>query len=719
MPKQGSRAEVNTFVKGLITEASPLNFPPNASFDEVNFELYRDGTRGRRMGMDKYSSSFVSSASLTSFVDQTATNTFVWSGVNEDYSKEFLVVQTGTELKFFDLSVSPTPTTPIGAITISGDKSRRFSFATVRGHLVVANGAKSVYSIDYKDGTFNYTPIDLLVRDVWGVEESDASLEADEAIQPTSLSNAHRYNLQNQSWGIPRKNSAGDLYDPAEIYNTDLGKYPSNKETVWIGLQYQPVTGGADPYERIFTNMYVDRRGADSVATKGYYIISLLSRGTSRATASANNVSKYPEMSLCTGFPQDYHTNGPTVVSEYAGRIFYAGFSGDALEGDKRSPSIGNYVAFSQLVQHSSDLAKCYQEGDPTSRDSSDVVDTDGGFIPISGAKKIIAMYPLGAQLIVFATNGIWGISGGNNDGFSATNYKVTKLSSYGCISAYSIVQEGRNLMYWGDAAIYVLAPNPYGDLVANDATGNTIQTLYNAIPDDAKANCQGVYDFYEKKIRWIYRSGQLFSSSSVTKELILDTVLNCFYQHQIATVPTTYEYEIVNIFFTTFSEQNVQYLALHKGVTNGYTFAAYVNTSFKDWNVVDAKAYLLTGAFTVNDSAIAKQAPYITMHMRKTETGYDTDGVPLNTSSCVMRAQWDWAYSVASHKFSSMQEVYRMRQPIFTTADPYDNGFQTVVSKSKLRGKGKAISLYFETSPGKDCKILGWSLTINGNANT
>ena len=34
MVKPSKRVEVNNFVKGLITEASPLNFPANASLDE-------------------------------------------------------------------------------------------------------------------------------------------------------------------------------------------------------------------------------------------------------------------------------------------------------------------------------------------------------------------------------------------------------------------------------------------------------------------------------------------------------------------------------------------------------------------------------------------------------------------------------------------------------------------------------------------------------------
>ncbi len=41
-----------SFIKGLVTEASPLTFPENASIDEQNFVLNRDGSRSRRLGID-------------------------------------------------------------------------------------------------------------------------------------------------------------------------------------------------------------------------------------------------------------------------------------------------------------------------------------------------------------------------------------------------------------------------------------------------------------------------------------------------------------------------------------------------------------------------------------------------------------------------------------------------------------------------------------------
>ena len=41
------------FIGGLWTESSPLNFPENTSQIEQNFRINPDGTRERRLGLDK------------------------------------------------------------------------------------------------------------------------------------------------------------------------------------------------------------------------------------------------------------------------------------------------------------------------------------------------------------------------------------------------------------------------------------------------------------------------------------------------------------------------------------------------------------------------------------------------------------------------------------------------------------------------------------------
>ena len=41
MPTRGD-TQINTFVKGLVTDASPLSYPPNTCLDLINFRLNKD-----------------------------------------------------------------------------------------------------------------------------------------------------------------------------------------------------------------------------------------------------------------------------------------------------------------------------------------------------------------------------------------------------------------------------------------------------------------------------------------------------------------------------------------------------------------------------------------------------------------------------------------------------------------------------------------------------
>lgn len=60
---------------------------------------------------------------------------------------------------------------------------------------------------------------------------------------------------------------------------------------------------------------------------------------------------------------------------------------------------------------------------------------------------------------------------------------------------------------------------------------------------------------------------------------------------------------------------------------------ASYSNQEFLDWGVVDAQAYMVTGYLSGGDFQRYKQVPYITVHSRRTETGFDAEYNLLNQS--------------------------------------------------------------------------------------
>lgn len=804
MVKPVQKAEISSFVKGLITEASPLNFPADASRAEENFILNIDGSRSRRLGIDFEDGYAIRDTGMTPATLATAAvSSFKWLNAGNNADNEFVVVQFGNKIDVYDTSkTSISADGYIGTVVLNvGSSTIKFSYSVVDGYLIIAAGTEEIHIIEYTNSSLVYTTTRLQVRDHWGLPDLEGN---DLNVRPIFLTNEHLYNLQNQGWGIPRKDKDGNLIDPIDYFsvrntystrekietfipdldpegnpypdgdggisghwetsiiikNFGITSYPSNAEVVYTGLQHQPILEGVS-YERMFTNLYDEVIGLEVPASKGYFIIDAIRRGSSRMDAFEANKVKFPALTktLAT-LPADYTTSGATVVNEYAGRVFYAGFGGEIIGGSEKSPNLASFILFTQLVQNKTDLNKCYQVGDPTSRENSDVVDTDGGYIRISGLKKIYGMVTQDNCMFVIADNGVWKVLGGGDYGFSATNYSTDKISSFGCNNADSIVVVNDQVLFWGEAGIFSISKDQYGDWKVANISETTIQKHFDNIDITDRMNAVGIYDDFDKKVRWMYNQDTDTFNNNIVYELVLNPQIGAFsltkFYNLDVTTPEVMEYipsasfvagdsfdsvvvndtqvvvgsdnVVLDSVLRTEGLQAIKYVTLHGmvGGNKGYTFSQYKDTTFHDWKSVDgvgvdAKAYVLTGTITASDSSIFKQVPYLILHMLKTENGMEVvDGqtVPANQSSCLVRSQWDWANSFHSGKWSNLFQAYRYRRPYLATSiiDPYDNGFETVVTKNKLRGRGRALSLYFETEEGKDCKILGWNLSLTGN---
>ena len=243
MTKKSIKLEFKNFIKGLITEASPINFPPEASADEENFQLNRDGTRDRRFGLGYETGNELRDLpiSLDDFIAADPV-LFEWRNVNGYSGRNFLVIQTGIVLTFFDLKQNPMSSDGYRGIMLLPEipPGTKCSMAAISGHLVVVADIASIYIVKYTGTEFISTLQKLLVRDLWGIEE-EVGLEGDDKKRPTSLSTAHAYNLNNQSWGIPRKDKDGMLRDPIPIYVSASG--PTTGSAAVTSVITAPYTG--------------------------------------------------------------------------------------------------------------------------------------------------------------------------------------------------------------------------------------------------------------------------------------------------------------------------------------------------------------------------------------------------------------------------------------------------------------------------------------------
>jgi hypothetical protein len=556
MPRSYQPIELNTFVGGLITEASPLTFPQNASLDEQNFVINKDGSRSRRLGMD-FEDGYVKINTNITDPTNLKVNSFRWSNAGGLGSKTIIVIQLNGTLQFFNSDQSALSAGLIYTYLYTNlPVINRFSFASVDGKLVVTTGDKNVdiYSYDTVAGTISRTSKRLLVRDLFGIEAitpdgTNLRVGSNISIRPQTSGPKqaplqHIYNLRNQTWGITKPTFSGSDYpfDTIQNFMNNVTPpfYPSNSDSVIPSLYANTsTTAGSKTIIRFDGENCGASQFGNTYAPIGFFIIDALDRGLSRKTELTNMSITYPYTStainspaVIASIPVDSTPGGANCVCEFAGRVWYAGFSGEVVGGDSTSPKLSSYVLFSQLVHDTSTIINCYQAADPTNKDSPDLVDTDGGFIRIQGAYNISGMVNLGSALLVFADNGVWSVTGGNSYGFSATNYKTSKLTNSGCISPGSIVVVEGSALYWSKDGIYSIAQNQYGDYVATNLAAKTIQKFYNSIPPTIAKNSEGVYDSYEKKVKWVYYNG--YGLPSPPMELVLDTILGAFYKNKI-----------------------------------------------------------------------------------------------------------------------------------------------------------------------------------------
>ena len=198
-----------TFVRGLITEATALTFPENASIDEDNFVLNRDGSRQRRLGMDYENLATVIDTGETSLTfDDFFVGVDEWQNVNNDGTISFGVVQIGNELWFVDLfATTLSGAIKNGGVPVALDTAllgynisglTKLSTTSVNGALVVTSSELTLpilFEYNQEDDEFIVSDIILEVRDIWGIYDT---LNTDE--RPATLDTDHNYNLLNQGW---------------------------------------------------------------------------------------------------------------------------------------------------------------------------------------------------------------------------------------------------------------------------------------------------------------------------------------------------------------------------------------------------------------------------------------------------------------------------------------------------------------------------------------
>jgi len=741
MAQKGEKA-FRSFVKGLVTEANQLTFPENASVDEANFVLNRDGSRYRRLGVDYETGYALTATGLTTAQIAEGKQSFhIWESPAGDTTVSLGIVRVYNKLWFMNMLAS----NPSGnlknsgaAITVAGLSNSDIEVSIINNSCIIVSKDLDnpvLLTYDKSSGNVSQSTITLNIRDIYGVHDG---LAIDN--RPTTLSDGHKYNLRNQGWNEKIVTGDASYPDALDYHFNETGEYPSNSDSWTLGKVSNP---SDTDYEKYDPETLVKNSQSNYQIAKGSFIIDAFNRGNSRMAKS----------DVTTGLPSDSEQGNISTVTSYAQRVFYSGIESHVSGGDSRSPNYSGYVFFSRVIRNNDDLGICHQEADPTDPGINDLIATDGGSIQIPDITKIVKIVASQASILVFAENGIWEIYG-DTGGFIATSFQASKISTNGVFNPNAVVNVNGNFIYWSRAGIYTLKPDAVnGRFTSESLSLKSIQTLYLSIPELGKNNAKGFYDERENTVRFLYNDEASYSETNYinryTKELIFDLTLQAWYKNTISDLASASPYiaDYVNVpgYSISITEETVVAGTDSVIVTAGtgvvvdddipvnrsaqfslltirgtsFTLSKYNGSDFMDWKTADATgvtylSYLVTGYELFGDIMREKQIPYLFMYLQQTEDGFSAAGTSFifnNQSSCKVQAQWNWADSAANGQWGPEFQAYRLLRNYTPTgvSATWDSGDTMVVTKNKLRGSGKCLSLYIKSETGKDMRLLGW----------
>ena len=710
MSQSLSQKVVNTFVKGLITERTELTFPADASVDELNCDLRRDGSRRRRLAAKVEDSN-----TLSSFTVSTSTrfHTGGWENVGGQSGLEFLVLQVGSTLRFYNKSDLPyssheiAETVNLSSYEVAGGvgaANANCQFASINGALVVSSPAiNSIYiQRNNSTGALTTTQISFRIRDFeWLGDKSTYTTE----IATGSASTARKYDTANAGWSGTKGTAALSAY----------GAYPPLTLPWYAGKDSSGVFSKTE-WQNIFSGT--------SLIGNGTYILNFFNKDRSTASGIA-------------GITSDVETSRFKSVESFAGRIFYAG-----LESAKNT----GVILFSRQIETLSELGECFQVNDPTSEDFSDLLDTDGGVVRIPDAVNIQYLYAFGATLFIFAENGVWSINGVDNV-FRATEYSLRRVSYTGMLTAESFVEAEGVPFWWSKTGIHTLQ---FDEVSGNPTEQNislpTIQTFWDDIGSNARSLVQATYDRLNKKIYWAYPNTTETNANKLNNFLILDIPLGAFYPWKVSDEASSTDYimglavysgygsdelvldvvlstgddvvqdsdDVVSTQFSDFATGDPSLvLLIRDGATGKLTMGTFSGKSFLDWGTTNYLSFAEAGYDFISDVVRQKNSPYIVTYMRVTEEGWESTESgyePIRPSSLLVSSYWDFSTTASSVS----QQAYRYKQtPIVNPGDLTDFGYPDTVisSRLKLRGRGRSVRLRFESEQGKDFLLLGYGV--------
>lgn len=735
MPRQPVQSVENSFVKGLITEATGLTYPENACTETFDCRFLKTGEVRRRKGINFESGYETYTLTGDAVRSVSAVTEYLWQGAAGDSNNTFTVIQVGQYLYFYKAGATLSDTrndlgnidlNPIDLSTyaVSGATNvyeHPCSFASGDGRLFVVSKHLEPFYVEYDPSTktFSGNLINIKVRDIQG--DTADPYEVNERPTPVTTSTVdihHLYNLWNQGWAEDVDATTGPGQNPVQYWDdtrTTEDDLPSNVDRWWL-------------YKNASEEMAVGRikkvTFSTGAAPKGYFILNAFNMQRTTAARSDGTTidSEYSRTDQNTLTDTTSGVYRPSAVAFFANRVWYAGVD---------STGYNSNIYYSQILDDVSKAGNCFQLNDPTDEQFYDLLPNDGGVISIPSIANVVKLMVVENSLIIFATNGIWSISGSEGIGFTAVDFAVQQVSELQNRGRLSYVDVNGVPAWINAQGIYILKQDPITGGGVSSLSSNTIQSFFDEIPKTSIPYIKGVYNQDDKCVYWLYKSesvGPTDRNYEYDRVLVLNTETGAFYPWTIGvssarnvlgiTVVTGSSTEtsvdnVIDSSSNTVVDSNTNQVVTNTVATvaiapttkflveyldsnvRKITWAEEFCTTYEDFNActegagVDYSSYFISGYKLRGEGNKDQRTSYLTLHSRQ-ESG----------SSVYLQGVWDYRNNASTKRWSNPQQGYRNR----TNTD-------FVTRKLKIRGNGLALQIKCYSETNKPFNITGWSI--------
>lgn len=779
-------------LKGFVTEGNEFDEVDGAIRDGLNVEILRTGGTRRRRGIGKETGAVASDLAISATGGGTdwSSSIFEWDKVGGDSSTNFVVVQVGRYLKFYQKGQGSTIIDNyVGALALTAwgsftDYAHADNYdvkmSAVNGYLFVVGEAFGSSIISWSGSAFSiaavyhswrdfqgdlsdpylftdsiatrYKPANVAVNTVTGTFTDGEAITGSSGASFTNLKLTGGYMyIQDHPTGsdVPHagetltgSSSGATCLVTSPLAEDSPAKYltdPMMQNLYNQGWDYDKVVTYARSQLYWPTNTQVWFAGKDSSNNFSPTELDKVDFGNSPAPRGKVLLrTDYPTSRAPYDTNTTFATSMPSVIGAYAGRIFTGGYN---------YGHFSNWIFFSPILQtdpgngiSTSSVAyqagQCYQKNDPSAEYSNGLLANDGGVIVVPEMGKQISYISIEKAMIVVCDNGVWIITGTTSDtGFTADGYSVDRITDIGTDSSKSIVVVDKEVLYWSDSGIMSISPSDIpGKFKTVNVTQDLLDTWYSALSFESKQNAVGYYDKYGKTVHWAYQSDSTLTNGRYCDaELVLDLKLRAFNPPWVfAKVNADKNLDPFIIgYIQDRTEPNLSGKPVLKPVAKRHYvsgneilvfFAEYNDsTTFLDWSNwsggADYSVYVEPWADHVGDPVRDKKPVYVFCYFKKTEDGFEDNGsgglIAKHQSSCLLTAKYGWHITDAAGKWFGPVQVYRYNRPYVPVDinDTFDTGESVIVTKSRMRGKGKALTLRFVGENGKDFQLLGYAI--------